>query len=95
MEPEKKRNREPETETGNPSKRGRLMKWWQRLAETSSSDTEGQEELHCLDDILKVTIPPGTAPPVKGSKGSAGWDFKENQSITLHPRHTTKVDLRL
>ena len=95
LEREGKRERDAETEAGNPSKWERRRTRWQNLIEPSGSDTDSQEEMHSLDDILKVTIPPGTAPPIKGSNGSAGWDLKANQSVTLHPGHTTKVDLGL
>ena len=64
--------------------------------DTTSSEAESQEEmLHCLGDAFQVIIPPGVASPRKGSKESAGWDCKENQSVTLHPCHAKKVDLGL
>ena len=89
---EKKRERGNELETGNPSKRGRRRNRWQDLAETSSSETE---EMHHLGEMLQVTMAPGAAIPTKGSEGSAGWDMRADQSVTLHPGRTTKVSLGL
>ena len=65
------------------------------MAETLSSDTDVPEEMHRLEEGIEVMIPPGTETPTWGSNGSAGWDIRSNQSITLQPGRTTKVDLGL
>ena len=90
MEPEK-RKRSPE-----PKPRGRLKKRFKQLAESTSSEAESDDEvMHALNDTIQVTLLPGVAPSIRGSEGSARWDCRANQSVTLQPGQTTKVDLRL
>ena len=70
------------------------MRRFRDLLTSSSSDNE-TEEMHHLSDSIQVVIPPGTTVPMRGTPGSAGWDLRSNQSVTLHPGRVTRVDLGL
>ena len=48
-----------------------------------------------IGEDIEITLLPGLDPPIRGSPESAGWDCQANQSITLQPGKTMKVDLGL
>ena len=53
------------------------------------------DAMQALNDTIQVTLLPGVDPPSWGSEGSAGWDCRAHQSITLQPGQSTKVGLGL
>ena len=74
---------------------------WQELVaassteSSSSTEVESEGEIQQLDEGPIVTVPPGIEPPTRGTPGSAGWDCRANQTVTLYPGRTAKVDLGL
>lgn len=64
----------------------------------SSSDEEVKaitEDIQDLGDGVVIDIPPNVKPPVRATIGSAGWDCRANQAVTIGPRQTRKVDIGL
>ena len=64
----------------------------------SSSDEEVKaltEAVADLGDYVTIDIPPNVKPPVRATTGSAGWDCRANQAVTIGPRQTRKVDIGL
>ena len=64
----------------------------------SSSDEEVKairEAVHDLGDYVTIDIPPKVKPPERATTGSAGWDCRANQAVTIGPRQTRKVDIGL
>ena len=64
----------------------------------SSSDEDVKalrEAMEDLGDYVTIDIPPKVKPPVRATAGSAGWDCRANQAVTIGPRQTRKVDIGL
>ena len=57
--------------------------------------TSEEEDILIMNDHLTVLIPEGMKAPTRGSSGSAGWDLRANQSLTLQPGSSAKIDLGL
>ena len=90
---------ESESESG-PSDREMRMSTGQLQEEEmeSSSDEEVKaitEDIQDLGDGVVIDIPPNVKPPVRATIGSAGWDCRANQAVTIGPRQTRKVDIGL
>jgi dUTP pyrophosphatase len=64
-----------------------------------SMDTQPSDE-GAVDQIappaeVTLHIPPGTSPPTQSTAGAAGWDCRANQTLTIEPGQTARVDIGL
>ena len=59
------------------------------------NSNEEDEDMCVINDHLTVIIPEGVKVPTQGSSGSPDWDLRSNQSITLQPSTSTKVNVGL
>ena len=57
------------------------------------SDLSDTGNMNQINAVVTVNITPDSLIPTRGTKGSAGWDCRANQSVTLEPGRPTKVDL--
>ena len=76
----------------------RLLQKEEEEAMDSSSDEDVKalrEAITDLGDYVTIDIPPNVKPPVRATAGSAGWDCRANQAVTIGPRQTRKVDIGL
>ena len=68
----------------------------ERMDSSSDEDVKAlREDTESLGDYVTVDIPPNVKPPVRATAGSAGWDCRANQAVTIGPRQTRKVDIGL
>jgi deoxyuridine 5'-triphosphate nucleotidohydrolase len=94
-----KRDREEAQPEWAKSTRRRQAHWRDIvLPDTDDSmetSDEGAVDQIAPQSVLTVQIPPGTSPPTQGTADAAGWDCRSNQTLTIEPGQTARVDLGL
>ena len=87
--------RDSESESG-PSDREMRLQQEERMDSSSDEDVKAlREDMENLGECVIIDIPPNIKPPDRGTAGSAGWDCRANQAVTIGPRQTRKVDIGL
>ena len=81
-----------------PEQPGYKLPAWYTLADEDTdmsdpSDLSDTGNVNQISPIVTVNITPNSLIPTRGTEGSAGWDCRANQSVTLEPGRPTKVDL--
>ena len=62
--------------------------------ELSGIDTSSEEEVKRIQiSEIEIQLLADSITPTKGTDGSAGWDLKANQSVTIQPGRRAKIDL--
>ena len=87
--------RDSESES-DPSYRKMRLPQEEEMDSSSDEDAKAlREDMESLGDYVTIDIPPNVKPPVRATAGSAGWDCRANQAVTIGPRQTRKVDIGL
>ena len=88
--------RDSESESDPPHREMRLPQQEEEMDSSSDEDVKAlREDMEHLGDYVTIDIPPNVKPPVRATAGSAGWDCRANQAVTIGPRQTRKVDIGL